>query len=58
MYIDANDEEKIKFFTILAEKYGVDQDYVTTTARNLVSCQVSIFQKLQSNVNEMLRMVV
>ncbi|ODM96466.1 Malonyl-CoA decarboxylase, mitochondrial [Orchesella cincta] len=39
IYMDANEEDKLKFFTELAEKYGVDHDYVTTAAMNLASCK-------------------
>ncbi|CAL8109982.1 unnamed protein product [Orchesella dallaii] len=39
IYMDANEEEKLKFFIELAEKYGVDHVYVTTAATNLASCK-------------------
>lgn len=40
VYMDASDDDKLEFFTILAEKYGVDHNQVTSTATNLASCKV------------------
>lgn len=45
VYMDASDEEKLRFFTILAEKYGVDHDNVTAVATSLASCKVRLLLK-------------
>lgn len=52
VYLETGETDKLKFFTILAEKYGVDHDNVTATATSLANCKVGIKLDLRNVFRE------
>lgn len=42
VYIEADESDKLKFFTLLGSKYGVDHGSITALANSLSTCTVRI----------------